>query len=465
MRLTLLLFIFSVLILSGCADKRYLNAGDKFIEQGQYQQAVLKYQRALVEQPDDKDIIAKLEQAQNLFDIWLDKIELSARQAEENNHFGKAQLLYAKLAKHRNNQSYKQKNRDLRQRNLKDYGLKIKLSIADPQLAQRFNQQLDHISFIQNIAMSAKNEMALTFSLSEIIFDRKDTSQLYSKDYISHYDTVANPDYQYLQESIIAKENAINSLQIDLDELQHVYDSQSNILTLLEKDRQILELTMSQSTAEEYDRSIPALDVLNNDIQLQQQTTNQIDNDIYNASQSFEQYGMELNSLFQSLQQTSEYSQVAAYSAYEYRVRTVRQLITSQLKKVVNKDVNAIYEREHLLQIEDSDKYHEAHPTIALSEDPLTLKSQAQLTEDFYTKGREKIITLILSEVDKYQQELIAEANNVSDIGTQLDRWLIAGSISKKGLPSDTNNKVVQQLQAELGLGGTLNISELLNAQ
>ena len=79
-----------------------------------------------------------------------------------------------------------------------------------------------------------------------------------------------------------------------------------------------------------------------------------------------------------------------------------------------------------------------------------------------YVKGREKVIELILNEVDNYQQNLITTANNEVKISRQLNQWLVAGIVSNHDLPSGTSNKINQELSAEFGQGGYFKINELL---
>jgi len=466
MRLLLPLFI-SFLILSGCAHKRLLNAGDDFIAQGQYQRALEKYQRALAEQPNNKNTLVKLKQAQNLFNIWLDKVESSAIQAEESHHFAKAQLLYAKLAKHRNIQSYQQKQRDLRQNSLKHHGFKVQLSTRQPQLEQKFGQQLDHIAFIKDKKLSANNEIAMAFNLSKMNFSKQETSNLESKDYISHYQTIANPEYQHLQDDIIIQREAVKSLRVDVSGLQQLNNSQVNQLLLLEKDRQIALLTQDKTktnSAEFYQLQTEVND-LTLSISQQQNINKQTDRKLAKGNKKVEKYEQQLDYLFQLLQKTPELAEEAVYAKYQYPVKTVQQLATAQLEMVINDNLNSTYQRQHQLQVEYSDKSHKGHAQIALKKNTLQLKSQAQLSEMLYRKSREKITKLILNELDKYQQSIIAQANNVADISSQLDQWLIAGLISKQGLPSRTKQKVEQQLRAEFGQGGYIKVNELLDGQ
>jgi len=468
MRLILPIFIsVLILILSGCAHKRLLNAGDDFIAQGQYQRALEKYQRALAEQPNNKNTLVKLRQAQNLFNIWLDKVEISAKQAEENHHFAKAQLLYAKLAKHRSKQSFQQKQRDLRQKLKKNHGFKVQLTTSQAQLEQKFGQQLDHIAFIKDKKLSANNEIAIAFSLSKIDFSKQESNNLESKDYISHYQTISNPEYQHLQDDIIVQREAIKNLRTDVSDLQQFYNSENNRLLLLEKDKQIALLTQdkTEKNTTEFYQLQAEINNLTIDITNQQKINKKTYKKLAKSNKKVEKYEQQLDHLFHLLQETPELAEAAVYAKYQFPVRTVQQLASAQLEMVVNDNLNSTYQRQHQLQVEYSDKSHYAHAKIALKKNDLQLKSQAQLSEMLYRKSREKITMLILNELDKYQQSIIAQANNVADISSQLDQWLIAGLISKQGLPSRTKQKVEQQLRAEFGQGGYIKVNELLDGQ
>ena len=51
--------LFLTLLVSGCAHKKLINAGDDYLSQGNYQHAVEKYKKALDEKPKDAKTLLK----------------------------------------------------------------------------------------------------------------------------------------------------------------------------------------------------------------------------------------------------------------------------------------------------------------------------------------------------------------------------------------------------------------------
>ena len=465
MRIILLsILVFLTVLSSGCTHKRLINAGDDYLTQGQYQHAFEKYQRAMNEKPDNVETQQKFEQTKILFEGWLDKVERSAIKAEQNNDFAKAQILYSKLAKHRQTSFYRQKQRELYQQNLKDFGLKIKLAIAQPQLNQTFGHRLDKVKFINTLNTDKMNEIFLAFSIAKVDLSTQTHKDRQSAEYISGYDTIVNPQYQEIQHDIIDQRTYIKELRSQLWEFEQLDNAEYQELLLLKKDQEIAQLNLEKTSAGSSEFKALKKQISNLHIQISKQRLirSKTEKQLLKTQKKIKKQERNLDNLFDISQHTPELADVPIFTEYQYSVKTVNQLAKSSLTYTVQKGDLANFTREHHLQVKYSDKSHAAHQQIELNKDPLLLKSNNELKQMLYVKGREKVIELILNEVDNYQQKLITTANNEVKISRQLNQWLVAGIVSNHDLPSGTSNKVKQELSAEFGQGGYFKINELL---
>jgi len=208
--------IFIALFISGCAHKEFINDGDDYISQGQHQLALEKYQKALKVKPKDVKTQQKVKQAQALFDLWLDKVEIAAVKAENNNSTAKAQLLYAKLAEHRDYLHLKQKQLAMSHYNLDNYGFKLKLDVTEAELNQSLGELENYVQLTDSIKFNRINEVALSVSLAKSKFNTTDKSIVRVKEYISSYETIINPDYQEIQHDIVGLREDIKQERNDL---------------------------------------------------------------------------------------------------------------------------------------------------------------------------------------------------------------------------------------------------------
>ena len=231
-----LFIILITVFLSGCAHKEFINDGDEYISQGQHQLALEKYQSALEVKPKDVKTQQKVKQAQALFDQWLDQVKIAAVQAENNNLTVKAQLLYAKLAKHRNNLHFKQKQLAMSRYNIENFGLKLKLDIAQTELNQSFGKLENYVQLTDSIEQNKTHEVALSVSLSRNKFKTTEKSVARVKEYISGYETIVNPEYQDIQHDIVDFRNDIKELRYRLDDHKSLANAQNNELLLFQFD-------------------------------------------------------------------------------------------------------------------------------------------------------------------------------------------------------------------------------------
>jgi len=459
---TLLVLFFLV---SGCAHKKLVSAGDDYLGQGKYQYAVEKYQKALKEKPNDAKTLDKYNQARALFDTWLNKLEFSAQQAEKNQHLAKAQLLYAKLAKHRNNDFYKDKQLALKQANLNEYGLKIHLTVKQPQLKQVFHQELEHITFINHKANNKPNEIDLSFSLSKATFDLKQRVEMNSEEYISGYETIVNPDYQNIQHDIVDYRADIKESRQQLHALELIANAQNRDLQLVVKDLKIVELTLEKTkvNTSEYYGLIQQEQVLKKQLKKQQQLNDKNVKKIAKIEKKITKKDRRLDDLFHLLEATPELADIAVYSDYQYPITITDQIIKAQLEMQVNGNAGFHKERQYSVQAINQSRSHKAHQRIGLKNKAKKLSSEQQLKQILNTKVRRKILNLISLQKSEYQQTLISNANISNEIAQKLNLRLIAAIISRKSVPSYTHNQMQQQLKNEFGHGGSFLVDELLN--
>jgi len=459
---TLLVLLF---LASGCAHKKLVNAGDDYLTQGNYQYAVEKYQKALKEKPNDVKTLNKYNQAKALFETWLDKLEFSAQQAEKQQYLGKAQLLYAKLAKHRNSDFYKNKQLALKQQNLNDYGLKINLSLKQSQLKQSFHQDFEKITFLKQKASNKANEIDMTFSLSKVKFDLKQQTELINEEYISGYETIVNPDYQNIQHDIVDYRADIKSSRQALHALELVANSQSKELQLVIKDLQITELTLERTkvNTSEYYRLTQQEQSLKKQLKKQQGINEKNLKKVAKAEKKIAKKERRLDELFHHLDATPELADIAIYADYQYPVTITNQIINGQLEMQVRGNSNFNRARQYNVQAINQSKSHKAHQRIGLKNKAKKLKNNLQLKQMLYLQTRRKIVNLIGSQQSEYQQTLISNANISNEIAQKLNLRLIAAMISHKSVPSYTHNQMQQQLKNEFGHGGSFQVDELLN--
>jgi len=458
-----LCFIF-FLLLSGCAHKELLNDGDDYITQGHYQLALEKYQKALEVKPKDVKTKQKVAQAQRNFDLWLDQILASAIEAEQNNKPAKAQLLYAKLAKHRNNLHFRQKRLQLSRQNIDDSGLKMQLVIKQPQLNQSLGELKNYISFVNEIDQGKSNEMLLLVGLSDIRFATNDKIESRIEEYISGYETIVNPDYQVVQHEIVDLREVIkhsrNKLAINEKQQQLDYTQ----LQLLIKDKQITELLLEKTVknSNEFFQLTRELAGLKKQVVSQESSYNKNQKKLKKQAKKLTKYEQQLDDYFHDLEHIPELVDVPVYSDYAYQVKVTQQTANAQIKVTGQRFKQAESVRQYQLQGTYLDESHPAFQQIALQQNPLQLKSKAQLSQLLYANGRKKLRELIASELQDYQQTLINQGNNSAQLSERLEQWLLSGIISKTGFSRHIQNRINDQLVTEFGHGGYFEFAQLI---
>ncbi len=466
MRLNLLLLIILLIaLLSGCTHKKLINAGDDYLAQGKYQQAVEKYQRALTNKPNDKKTLVKFNQANTLFQGWLDTLDRAALRAEHNKAFAKATILYAKLAQHRHDVKYRQKQRQFHQKNMNEHGLRISLNIQQSQLHQTFGQALDNIVFVDKTS-NKPNELTLSFLLDDVEISINHKAHSKITEYISAYETVINPEFQDIQQHILALRTDVKDLRNILFELKEEKQKQQTQLQLIDKDLQITQLKINQVHNDNtlFQQLTKQTYYLEINFKKQENLIKEINKDIRSLQHDIDINEHNLDDLFVDLQLVPKLMDMPLYSEYEYTVKTLIQTATSVLNINRNNYYLGQVSRKKSVGISYSDQYHKAHKQIELKADPKIIKTKTQLTQMLYAQARKQIKNVIETNIMQYQQALIAKANNSNNIETRLNQWLISGIIRKEGLPQKSANRVEQQLYNEFGQGGRFNINALLSS-
>ena len=465
-RVLLPLLIFTTILATGCAHRQFINAGDDYLSQGQYQQAIEQYRQASYEKPGDSKTQKKLNQAKALFDNWLDQVNEAARQAENNKLLGKAQLLYAKLAKHRDKLNNRKKKSLLQQQNINNFGLRIKLDIKQSKLTPSFSEELNRINLVDNIDDYKSNEVYLSFSLANINFFTQEYVSIESKEYIYSYKTILNPEYEDIQHDILDLRKDTKKLRVVLKSDEQHKLALYNKMRLLEKDKQIVFLTLQNKTDEStsyYKRKKQIADIQHRLDQIRKEVS-ETENRLSKRRQKIEKNEHRLDDLYDDLQRTPELVDIPVYADYQYPVDIVNQLATSELSILTQHGLSSAYSRNTDLQIKYVEKSHPSHNIIDLQADPLLLKNDSELAEMLYAKAREEIIYVINNELNQYQLKLISQANEEDEPVLQLDQWLIAGTISKNNLPEYIRSRIRHQLSEEFGRGGKFEIKELLDS-
>jgi len=460
----LALGLISFLLLSGCAHKELINDGDDYISQGQYQLALERYQKALEVKPNDVKTKQKVAQTQRNFDLWLDQISAAAIQAEKDNLPAKAQILYAKLVKHRDNLHFRQKRLALSRQNLDDFGLKVQLVIDNAQLNQSFGSLDNYISFVNEIDRSKSNEMVLSVDLSDIRFSTNNKMESRVTEYISGYETIVNPDYQVVQHEIVALREVIkhsrNELVINEKQQQVDYTQ----LQLLIKDRQIAELLLDKAVknSNEFFQLTRELSDLKKQVVSQENRYYKNQKKLKKKTKKLTKYEQELDDYFHDLEHIPELVDVAVYSDYAYQVKITQQTAKAQMQINGQRFEQAESVRKYQVQGVNRDESHPAFQQIGLQQNPLQLKSKAKLSQILYTNGRKKLRELIANELDDYQQILISQGNSSAQLTERLEQWLLSGIVSKSGFSRHIRNRINDQLSTEFGHGGYFEFDQLI---
>ncbi len=452
------------LFLSGCAHRELMNDGDDYISQGHYQLALERYLEALEVKPNDIKTQQKVAQAQRNFNLWLDRISVAAIQAEKDNLPAKAQILYAKLLKHRNNLQYRQKLVALSRKNLDNFGLKVQLIMDEPQLNQSFGELEHFIRFEKTIDHSQSNEMSLAVSLSEIRYTTNDRAEARVAEYISGYEAIINPEYQAVQDEIFAlraliKESS-NVLLVN-EKQQKVEHTQ---LQLLSKDIQIKELLLekAEKNSEEFYQLTRELSELNEQFDSQERRYSKNQKKLRKQIKIISEYEQDLDEYFYELEYLPKLVDVPVYSEYAYQVNISQQTAKAQMQVKRRGFEKAESIRSYQLQAIHQDESHPAFQTIGLQQNPLQLKNKSQLRQIVYTNGRHKLADLVAKELDEHQQRLIIKGNNSAQLTERLEYWLLSGIVSRSGFTRQMRYSINDLLKTEFGHGGYFELEQLI---
>lgn len=468
MRLTSLLLLTTLLLLNaGCAHKRLVNAGNDYLDQGQYQNAVEKYQAALSKEPKNKKTQQKLQQANIYFERWLDKLEVAAEVAEQDNNTAKAQLLYAKLAKHRTNAIYRNKALMLQKKNNTKHGLSLFLDIEQPELNSNFSAVLSPITFLQQKPRTSElteNKKILSFYLGNSTFNTSKHYKDVSEEYVSHQETITNPEYEDIQHHIDDLRYQIKEDKYAVNDSMRIVTSQEKDLLLIEKDLEIslLQLERLAKNSNQYRALLSKINTLRSKLTNQQSRLSASQRKLSKLQQNFNHNNAELDDLFHILKDTPRLATVDVIDDYVYSVLTTKQTASAQLLKKSFDSANKQTSREHTILISSQDESHSAHKLIALNEDPLELKSRSALTQQLYKATRKKVIELIKEEALLYQSTLLNQAKVATSTAQQFEYQLLAAIVTGKLMPNSDRSQLVQRLTSEFGVAGNFELEELL---
>ena len=222
-------------LLGGCTHQRLMEAGQQQYQQQRYEQAVASYQRALDEKPGDGQTRQQLTLAQRALDGWLADLRQAALQAEQQGEPAKALLLYAKVTQLNRDNDARQRYQALRQ------------SLAD---AARFTAKLTDqqglvgsavptdLRLISDQPPQADNGFTLKLSLSTPQFQILQSTSERMQEYVTGYETVANPALLEAQHQIHSLQDEINDLQYRRDKLHRQLRDDDHHLANLQQQRQ-----------------------------------------------------------------------------------------------------------------------------------------------------------------------------------------------------------------------------------
>lgn len=456
----ILCFFLCLFITTGCAHKRLIHAAEDFTQQGRYEQAVEKYQKALRLKPDDQVTRQKLDAAQQSLDLWLDKLLTQAQAAKQQGLDGRALLLFAKVAQLRRSATalnqYKQLHRQLSDRHSYQIAIDYPGTLgSNPGLA------VADIRLIAQADSSKDNQFSVKISHKPATFSSISAREEKVQQYVSGTATIANPDYLHLQDDIVNQRAHVHQLAADYDHQLHLSDKQQRQL-----------LSQQQALA----RAKQQLAKSNNNPPLRrhlQQDIERIEKALQSAQNSYDKTRKKLDRLdhtmVESQHQLNRYLDELSYlpptvaqnvlSDYVYDIETVTRSAAGGMTLGFS---NGVTQAKNV-SVSDSDESHEAHKRIKLDFNPVTLMDDNELTDRYYQKVAEQAAQSIARHAAQYRDGLRDRANRQSGIDEKMEAWVRYGISAKDGVDDHTARQMTRQLQQEFGIAGEFGVNILLH--
>ena len=457
---SLLLLLLSTLLLSGCAHKKLIDAGEDFNREGRYEQAVSQYRQALALKPDDRVTQLKLDSAQRKLDNWLDELFKQAKAAKQDKHHGRALLLFGKVAQLRRDSYALNQYKQLHQQLSNQYRYKIAVN-SPTTLGANLGRSLKGVKVIKTVNKTNANEFSVTISHGQPTFDSSKKTMERKEQYVSGVVTVPNPDFIHLQQDIGEDRDRIEQLSNELDHQSQILKSRQRESDLLRKDLEIAKLRLQQSTA-----ASPEYSRLQRNVDHYQQALNQSHRYYDKDAKAFDSIDKKLHNsqegLSQHLDKLSYLSPTAkqdVLSDYHYEVDEMTRTASTRVTMTFN-DQPA---KSKNVTTSFSDETHDEHPRIKREFDPLALISDKKLTQQLYQQARKQAEQAIADHAKQYAENLKHSANQTVGVDDKMEAWVGYGLSDGSGVDQRTAYQMQHQLRQEFGIAGQFPINSLLD--
>lgn len=442
-------------MLSGCAHKNLVNAGQQLMTQQQYELAVAKFSAAANEQPENQETQQKLAHAKEQLNRWAVYIEQQAKHAEDSQQHEKALLLYAKAFQLTRSPTANQRYNDLHQRLKKKSMLSVSLSNEGIDVAPSVIHSIDGL-----ILSTSKPATMLKFSQSNPIFEIQQSTLTLQTQYISGSQVIANPELLEVQHAVGQNQHRLRDKKAKANRMARRVKSLQNKQQQLSATVRSLETQLSADNLSDVKRSgieknlasaNASLSTTNNKLQRQQHALADLKHEVADLRKH-------TNALAHNLAHLPATAEIPVYSDYQYPVQQQVNSLTSTLYLLVNNQV-----RPADISVESKDQSHPAHPTIDLAENPMVVMNKAQLSPLLMAQ-RDKAIRRLLNElVDERKLGFYYQSNQVISSNDKLANLVKHGLITKSGAIKEASDKLKQMLILEYGRGGEFNINKLLH--
>lgn len=445
--------------LSGCAHQRYTENANDYLLQGRYELAVQEFEKALRIEPDHPQNQAAYRVARENLDIWLDGIELAAKEAYSRHQSGRALILYGKLAQLRPGRQvlsrYRQLSREIAAKHLfqvdlhydpavfgSDVGEGIAGLVTQP--GADYRGELTHI------------RLRLGDYQSKITY----ADEIHTQSYLSGVETVVNPELLGLQQAIQRQQADVRESRRELrHQRKHLRQSVNN----RDDARRIVDntqarLDLQKPGSEKYLALSESLAVKSADLDTWERRLGKSRRQLKKVERRHHAAERQLADLYEQLSTVPPTVDEEIYSDYDYRVGILTQTMAAELSiGVDNKwQVSSVLVRA-------SDSEHKAHPTINLSAKSAALPGdrelQLQVNDHAVNAARE----FLLTSVAQHRQLLLASAEQTPDPAQRLEYWVAYSLAGDRSPNHAVEADIRRHLQLELGRAGEFPVRQLLD--
>ncbi|MCO7224961.1 tetratricopeptide repeat protein [Pleionea sp. CnH1-48] len=443
------------LLLTGCAHQRLMDSAQDNMLEGRYEEAVNQYQQALKLEPDDQKTRAKLAQAQTHYRQWLGEVKKLAVSAEKQGLKGKALLLHAKLAAAQYDQSslqrYNQLYADLKQDTQFLTRLKYNQRLLQPELANG----------IAGLKVSTKAKHRIEVLLAPVNIETRSFSERRSAEYVSGTETIANPEFLALQNSIYHQKEQAAHTRREARRFREDYRHLQRDTHQLEQElnRAISRRNQYPANSPEYQRWNREVNDTERDLRDIRRRADQAHDYWQREREQFIYLEDELNGMLHHLSMMPPTVIQDVYSTYEYDVTIMQRSAQSDLKVKVD---DRIYNAP--ISLVDEDTEHQAHEIIGLGKKLAALKSKRQMTSDAHHEARLAAQSLIRQAVAEHKNQYLIKAAQPAVTPQQKFELYIRNALAgKEGASGSVTKDIQQHLQLELGIGGYFDVNRLIS--